>query len=35
MPCDSNANCLNTAGGFECDCNEGFSGNGHNCYGKN
>jgi hypothetical protein len=26
--CDVNANCTNTEGGFECDCNDGYEGEG-------
>ena len=29
--CDVNANCTNTVGGFECECNEGLFGNGTHC----
>ena len=35
QPCDSNATCLNTIGSFICTCNEGFTGNGSQCDGKN
>ncbi|CAJ0577158.1 unnamed protein product, partial [Mesorhabditis spiculigera] len=31
--CDPNAACLNTDGGFQCQCNAGFSGDGHRCFG--
>ena len=33
-PCDINAMCINTNGGFECICNSGFFGNGSICHGK-
>ena len=29
--CSSNATCLNTEGGFECACNDGFLGDGVTC----
>ncbi len=36
--CDVNANCINTAGSFECDCHNGYynSGNGREgeCHGR-
>ena len=31
--CDINATCINTVGGFECVCNEGFEGTGTICTG--
>ncbi|XP_028408889.1 scavenger receptor cysteine-rich type 1 protein M130-like [Dendronephthya gigantea] len=31
VSCDSNADCLNTNGSFECRCKEGFTGDGYNC----
>ena len=31
--CHSNAECINTAGYFECRCKEGYIGNGSNCEG--
>ena len=31
--CDTNANCTDTDGGFECRCNPGYSGNGSVCRG--
>jgi len=31
--CDSNANCKNTFGGFNCTCQKGFEGNGFICSG--
>lgn len=30
--CDENAMCYNEPGGYHCNCNEGFEGNGHECY---
>ena len=33
--CHSNASCENTVGGYSCKCQEGFSGSGKNCSGKN
>ncbi|XP_072016926.1 uncharacterized protein [Amphiura filiformis] len=30
-PCDANAACSNNQGGFDCTCNEGFSGDGLSC----
>ena len=32
--CDVNAQCNNTVGGFECHCDDGFTGNGTHCDGK-
>ena len=32
--CDSNARCMNTAGGFTCKCTYGYTGNGHQCTKK-
>ena len=32
--CDSNANCINTKGSFNCTCSNGFEGNGSYCKGK-
>ena len=29
--CDANAACTNTAGGFNCECNAGYSGDGTSC----
>ena len=31
--CDINAICTDTVDSFTCECNEGFIGNGHNCWG--
>ena len=31
--CDENAECNNTIGSFQCNCNYGFSGDGVNCTG--
>ena len=28
QPCDTNAACTNNDGGFTCECNTGFTGNG-------
>ena len=32
-PCNSNANCTDTDGSFNCTCREGFEGDGFNCTG--
>ena len=32
--CDINAACTNTDGGFTCECNDGWSGNGVSCTGN-
>jgi len=32
--CDSNAQCTNIQGGFECSCKEGYFGDGKDCYKK-
>ena len=32
--CHVNGTCLNTAGSFECVCNDGYFGNGRNCSGS-
>ena len=31
--CDLNANCTNTFGGYDCNCNTGFTGDGFICAG--
>ncbi len=31
--CDSNADCNNTVGGFECTCQHGYTGDGTYCQG--
>ena len=31
--CGANANCVNTIGSFECQCVDGFRGNGRFCAG--
>ncbi len=31
--CDSNSNCTNTNGSYQCKCHQGFAGNGHTCSG--
>ena len=31
--CDSNADCINTQGSFQCDCRDGYEGNGRICTG--
>ena len=31
--CDVNADCVNTEGGYNCSCREGFMGNGTHCSG--
>ena len=33
--CDENANCTDTEGSFNCNCNDGYTGNGTHCEGKN
>ena len=33
-PCNSNANCTDNEGSFDCQCNAGFSGDGLNCTSK-
>ena len=33
-PCHDNANCSDSEGSFECQCNVGYSGNGFNCSSK-
>ena len=32
--CDDNALCIDTFGGFLCNCNSGFRGNGMTCLGE-
>ena len=32
--CHEDARCTNTEGGFNCSCNDGYSGNGTECTGK-
>ena len=32
--CDENAECDNKAGGYVCNCKEGFEGDGKNCTGQ-
>ena len=32
--CDTNAACTNTPGGFICTCNQGYTGDGVTCVGK-
>ena len=32
--CGENAACMDLPGSFQCECNEGFNGNGFTCYGK-
>ena len=32
--CDTNANCDNTVGSFNCTCNSGYAVNGVTCTGK-
>ena len=31
--CDPNATCTDTEGSYQCQCNSGFTGDGHNCTG--
>ncbi len=33
-PCDTNADCSDIIGGFECTCRSGYTGNGTHCQGK-
>ena len=33
-PCDVNGSCSNTVGSYDCSCNAGYVGDGHNCAGK-
>ena len=32
--CSTNANCSNTLGSFDCQCKDGFVGDGKNCTSK-
>ena len=32
--CHSDANCTNTKGSYNCECKNGFNGNGYNCTGS-
>ena len=32
--CHPNATCMNLIGSFQCNCSEGFTGDGVNCTGK-
>lgn len=32
--CDVNASCIDTVGGHNCSCKEGFAGEGRSCLGK-
>ena len=32
--CNDTATCTNTIGSYECQCNEGFTGDGRSCMGK-
>ena len=34
-PCDANAICTNTDGGYSCQCKPGWTGNGKSCAGMN
>ena len=33
IPCDENADCINSEGSFRCQCNQMFSGDGFTCTG--
>ena len=32
--CDTNANCINTAGSYMCSCSSGYTGDGAMCTGE-
>ena len=32
--CHDNATCTDSAGSFSCECDSGYSGNGHDCSGE-
>ena len=32
--CSSNATCINTPGSYECECFDGFAGDGFHCSGE-
>ena len=32
-PCDTNAECTDTGGSYECECKSGYTGDGWNCTG--
>ena len=34
LPCDANADCINTFGSYNCTCRIGYSGNGTTCTGQ-
>ena len=34
ISCGLNAHCVNTAGSFQCKCNEGYTGEGNKCTGR-
>ena len=34
LGCSDNADCINTAGSYECRCKPGFYGDGRNCFSK-
>ena len=31
--CDPDATCVNTPGSFRCQCGDGYTGNGNECFG--
>ena len=33
-PCDDNATCTDNNGSYECECNDGYTGDGYNCTGR-